>query len=87
MIHGILTIAFILLLLLLGLPAAMAVATKHENRYKELFGHRLFLPLCLTGGAILWWGARVLSPAFYVLLVVPGLALFIYGTLLRAGKL
>ena len=87
MIHGILTIAFILLLLLVGMPVVTVMATKRENRYKELFAHRLFFPSCLVGVASLWWAGQVVSPAFFVLLVVPGSALFIYGVLFRAGKL
>jgi uncharacterized membrane protein len=87
MIHGILIITFILLLLLVGLPVGMVVATKHEDRYKELFGHYLFSPACFLFGALLYGLAQILSPAFYVLLVVPGLGLFIKGVLIRAGKL
>lgn len=87
MIHGILIITFILLLLLVGLPVAMVIATKHESRYKEFFGHSLFTPSCFAVGAVLYGLAQIASPAFYVLLVVPGLGLFLKAALIRARKL
>jgi uncharacterized membrane protein len=87
MIHGVLTITFTLLLLLVGLPIAMIVATKHEDKYKEFFGHNLFIPACLLSGSLLYGLAQILSPAFYVLMVIPGLGLFVLAALMRAGKL
>jgi len=65
----------------------MVVATKHEDKYKELFGHHLFTPACFLVGALFYGLAQLLSPAFYVLMVVPGLGLLIKGALVRAGKL
>jgi ABC-type spermidine/putrescine transport system permease subunit I len=87
MIHVILIIIFILVLLLVGLPVGMVIATKHENRYREFFGHWLFLPTCLTSALALYGLASFLSPAFYVLITVPGLGILIQLSLFKAGRL
>ena len=87
MIHGVLTIVFVLFLLLVGLPVGMVLATKHERRFKELFGSLAFVPACLLCGLVFYGLSRLLSPAFYVFMILPAAALFIWLALVRAGKI